>query len=332
MENVTKPQRSIVSRTFASFSLVLFSACLPESSGSGPSGTGGSGGAGGAAAGGRGGSSGSGTGGTGTGGSSASGGSGGGTAGAGASAGGAGGTGGSAAGVGGTGGGSGGASAGTGGSSGSGGSAGGASGAGGSTMDAAAGEAPPAAGGVELLGKVHKTLFKVTISMLQDGRSGVVPVPQRKQRNEDTFTGDASKNYEVVFRIRGLVEPRIYDGGMLDPASPFINIGGTPNTGGGENRAQYANFRLDVSEPRQVYHLNRFQMGHTDHQVYPMDYRLKVRMKGGALVAAVVDDSNCCAIANHTNKVVPGFPEDVVMQPFKDQFIYYEAESVTEVP
>jgi hypothetical protein len=63
-----------------------------------------------------------------------------------------------------------------------------------------------------------------------------------------------------------------------------------------------------------------------------MDYRLKVKIKGGALVAAVLDDSNCCAIANHTNKVVDGFPADVVMQPFKDQFIYFEAESVTEAP
>ncbi len=184
------------------------------------------------------------------------------------------------------------------------------------------------------VGKLDKTLFKVVITKYDgDGRSGCgVVASQVNQLNEDTLKGDATKTYDVTFRVRGLVEPRMYNGGMTDPASPFINVGGTPNNGGAENQGQYGIFKVEVADPKMAYYINAFHTGHTDHQVYPMDYKLKVKAKGGSKISVSTVDTNACAIANKANKVVDGVPTDVVMQPFKDQFLYVEAESVAEAP
>jgi hypothetical protein len=105
-------------------------------------------------------------------------------------------------------------------------------------------------------------------------------------------------------------------------------------TNGAENLGgQYVRLRIEVSDPQQVYYLNRFVQGmHTDHEVYPMDYRLKVQIKGGATVAVILQNGNNCSIANHRNKVVEGLPADVIMQPFKDQFLYVEGDAVAPAP
>lgn len=202
---------------------------------------------------------------------------------------------------------------------------------------------PPDAGGgagmggtsvADLVGKMSKTLFKQTIAKLDpDGRSGCGLTPaMTMQMNSDLLKGDATKTYELTFRVRGLWEPRMVQGGMPDPASPFINIGGTAHTGGSENQGQYSNVRIETADPKQVYHLNTFHMGQTDHTVYQMDYRLKVKAKGGSKVSMILTDGNSCMIANKMNKIVEGIPPDVVMQPFKDQFLYVEAEAATEAP
>jgi hypothetical protein len=203
------------------------------------------------------------------------------------------------------------------------------------TPDANVGPTPDAPASLAaVVGKLDKTLFKIVITKYDgDGRSGCgVVEAQKNQTNEDTLKNDASKTYDVTFRVRGLVEPRMYNAGTPDPASPFINVGGTPNNGGAENQGQYAIFKIDVAEPKQSYYLNAFHGDHKDHQVYPMDYRLKVKAKGGSKISVLLVDSNACAIANKMNKIVEGLPADVLMQPFKDQFLYVEAESVVAAP
>ena len=294
--------------------LALMVGCSSESSGGGSGGStgsssGGSGGSrtgsGGSSPSGTGGSSSTGSGGSGSGGSVGSGG----VTGAGGSGGGSGG--------------GGGASGGSSGAAGSGGSAG-------SRGDAAA-ETGGSAVGVEAVGKVAKTLFKITIMRYDpDGRSGCSTDPLiRANRNEDTLKGDPNTTYDVTLRVRGLTEPKVYNGGMPDPANPFVNIGGTPSTAGRENASnQYVRLSVEVGDPKQVYWLNRFHGMHTDHEVYEYDYKLVVKAKGGSTLATVLADGNACAIANHRNKVVPGVPADVIMQPFKDQFLLVEVESV----
>lgn len=188
--------------------------------------------------------------------------------------------------------------------------------------------------GTDLVGSIHGTLFTMTVARLDDPpRSGCTPGDPTfvEQRNEATFLGDETRMYDVTFRVRGVMEPKIYDGGTPDPANPFVNVGGAPSTSGRENASdQYIKVRLDVSEPRQVYFLNRYHGDHTDHEVYPMDYRLTVRVRGGARLAVVLSNGNSCAITNHRNRVVDGLPSEVISQPFKDQFLYIEAEAVDE--
>jgi hypothetical protein len=319
---------SILHRSALAFTMWLC-ACSPQETGSSPSG--GSGGSGSGGAGGRGGSSGSpSTGGAGgsTGGSTAGTGGSGGAGGASAGSGGAGGM----AGAGGSGG-TGGSAGGTGGSGGAGGSGSGGSG-GSGAGDSGSVEAPPAAG-VDLLGKVAKSLIKITCSnYVGNQTSGPVPAAQTNQRNEDTFKGDPAKTYDVTFRVRGVVEPRIYDGGTPDPtSSPFVQVGGTPSNVTREHGVQYGVFRIDVSDPKQVYYLNKDHMNLKDHELYKLDYKLTVKVKGGATVSAVFSDrAGSGAIANHRNVVLEGVPSEVVMQPFKDQFMYIEGDTVIPAP
>ena len=218
----------------------------------------------------------------------------------------------------------------TGGSGGAGGSGSGGSGAG----DGGAVEAPPAAG-VDLLGKVGQVADQDHLLELRrqpDQRSRARA--QTNQRNEDTFKGDPAKTYDVTFRVRGVVEPRIYDGGTPDPtSSPFVQVGGMPSNVTREHGVQYGVFRIEVSDPKQVYYLNKDHMNLKDHELYKLDFKLTVKVKGGATVSAVFSDrAGSGAIANHRNVVLEGVPSDVVMQPFKDQFMYIEGDTVIPAP
>ena len=272
---------------------------------------------------------------------------------AGSGSGGAGGS--QSAGSGGAGAGAGGSSAGgasAAGSGGGGGAAGGAAGVGGAMGGSGGQAASPDAGSdpqnppdaapdapaavAALVGKMEKTLFKMTIANYDPNpRSGCNRDDPtfRDQKNEDTLKGDPNTTYDVTFRVRGLVEPKGYTGGMPDPANPWVNIGGMPSSNGAENLSnQYMKLRLEVSDPQQVYYLNRYHGDHTDHEVYVLDYKLTVKVKGNATMAAILLNENRCAIANHRSKVVEGIPAEVIMQPFKDQFAYIEVESVAPAP
>lgn len=187
---------------------------------------------------------------------------------------------------------------------------------------------------IDSVGKIHKTLFTLTVAKLDpDGRSGCTPNDPGfvSQRSEDMLKGDPTRTYNVTFRVRGIVEPKVYDGGKLDPADPFVSIGGRPTTNGKENASnQYGKFSIEVSDPKETYYLNRFHGDHRDHEVYDMDYTLTVPVKGNAALAVVFADQNQCAITNHRNKVVDGLPAGVIAQPYKDQFLYVEVESISE--
>jgi hypothetical protein len=192
----------------------------------------------------------------------------------------------------------------------------------------AAGEAAPPV--PELAGQVASTLFKISISRHHRvPKSGAVPPEHANQRNEDTWKGDPGKLYDVTFHVRGIVEPRIYEGGRPDPASPFVQVGGTASDRPGEHGRQYAVFKVEVSDPEQVYFLNKDHANLAHHEVYPIDYRLNVKVRGGARVAvALVDQPESGAIANHRDLVLDGIPPGVLAQPFKDQFLYVVADRV----
>jgi hypothetical protein len=185
----------------------------------------------------------------------------------------------------------------------------------------------------ELTGKVARTVFKITCSArIGDGTSGPIPSAQENQRNEDMLKGDATRSYDVSFHVRGLVEPRIYEGGTPDATNPWLLVGGMPSDVNREHGRQYGVFKIEVSEPRQVYFLNRDQRL-KNHELYKLDYKVVVRARGGATVSMVfADRASSGAIANHRSVVVDDVPAEVVAQPFKDQFMWIEVDSVAPAP
>jgi hypothetical protein len=320
---------------------LLLAACTAENN---PGGTGGSSGSGGSSAsGGRGGSS------AGRGGSSAT------TAGAGGSASATGGTGGSTSSGGTTGGTGTGGSAGTGGSmttGGSGGSAGtdgnsgtGGSGGAGGMGDAkpadSAGEAP-ASGGVALAGKLHRyvrTLRCVRPNPQDTRRSCFCSDADANKHDVLTFGGDPSVTYDVTIHVRGNVEPRGYTGGALqDPANLWFYVGGMP--GGPNDNRLYNQYKILVSDPKQVYYLNANSRGvlpssSKDHDTWKIDYTAKLKIKGGAMVDVANEDLPSGMNANFLNVKVEGVPPDLVMQEpmgFPGQFFYVEVDSVVPAP
>jgi len=315
---------------------LLLVACSAEN------GSGGAGGSGGSSAGGSGGSS-------GRGGSSASTGGTGGTGGSASGSGGAGGNtsaGGSTGGSGTGGSGSGGSSA-TGGSGGGGGSggAGGSGGGSGGMSDArpadSAGEAP-ASGGVALAGKLHKYLRTLRCARPnpQDTRRSCFCSDADANRHDMfAFGGDPSVTYDVTIHVRGNVEPRGYTGGALqDPANLWFYVGGMP--GGPNDNRLYNQYKILVSDPKQVYYLNANSRGvlpssSKDHDTWKIDYTAKLKIKGGAMVDVANEDLPSGMNANFLNVKVEGVPPDLLMQEpagFPGQFFYVEVDSVVPAP
>jgi hypothetical protein len=153
------------------------------------------------------------------------------------------------------------------------------------------------------------------------------------------FGGDPSVTYDVTIRVRGNVEPRGYTGGALqDPANLWFYVGGLP--GGPNDNRLYNQYKILVSEPKQVYYLNANSRGvlpssSKDHDTWKIDYTAKLKIKGGAMVDVANEDLPSGMNANFLNVKVDGVPPELVMQEpmgFPGQFFYIEVESVVPSP
>ena len=233
------------------------------------------------------------------------------------------------------------------GSAGSGGAKGGAGGAvggsGGRGSDAAAEGGSPSEGGasvgVEIAGKLHKyvrTLKCVRGNPDDMRRSCYCAEADANRKDPFNFGGDPAVVYNVVVRIRGIVEPRGYTGGMLqDPANPWFYVGGM--AGGPSDNRFYNQYKILVTEPKQVYYLNANSKGilpssSKDHDVWKIDYKFTLKIKGGTGVDIVSEDLPSGMNRNFLNVKVDGVPMDLVNQEpngFDGQFFYLEVESVT---
>jgi hypothetical protein len=154
-----------------------------------------------------------------------------------------------------------------------------------------------------------------------------------KNRDETiTIAGTPGTVYDVTIRVRGVVEPKHYQGGVKDTVHDGFYSGGTP-----VNSGAYNVYMLGVSDPPTpgVYYLNavNFNEGHFD---YPMDYTVTIPIAAGARVRFLAADANCSAIKNcdpssrdtaggpqsdcHQN-VVPGLTAPGIVQPVRGQFV-----------
>jgi hypothetical protein len=204
--------------------------------------------------------------------------------------------------------------------------------------DTAAAVDAVAAGGVALAGEIHKHLRTLKCGAdLGDGKSCRLSADMEKVEKKVVFGGDPAVTYEMKLQVRGLVEPRGYTGGALqDPSIVWLYVGGMPGGPGDDNR--YGSYSVSVSDPKQVYYLNRDHMmilknPALNHSLFKLDYVATIKVKGGATVSLInADTAGSGMIRNHEKHVVPGVPTELLPQPWDGQFLYFEVDSVTPVP
>jgi hypothetical protein len=211
-----------------------------------------------------------------------------------------------------------------------------------SAPDVGAAETTAPAGGIEIAGKLHRYLR--TLKCVRDNpqdtrRSCFCSDPDANRHDLVAIGGDPAVTYQIVLRIRGIVEPRGYTGGALqDPANPWLYVGGMP--GGPNDNALYNQYKLLVAEPKQVYYLNANSAGilprsSRDHDLHKLDYTAKLTVKGGSMVDVANEDRPSGMNRNFMQHKVDGVPPEILDQGangFDGQFFYVEVESVTAMP
>jgi hypothetical protein len=194
------------------------------------------------------------------------------------------------------------------------------------------------AGGIALAGEIHRHLRTLKCGAdLGDGKSCRLSTDMEKVEKKVVFGGDPAVTYEVKLHVRGLVEPRGYTGGEpQDPAIVWLYVGGMPGGPGDDSR--YGSYSVAVSDPKQVYYLNRDHMmilknPALNHSLFELDYVALVKVKGGATVSLInADAAGSGMIRNHEKHVVHGVPTELLQQPWDGQFVYFEVDAVTPVP
>ena len=110
--------------------------------------------------------------------------------------------------------------------------------------------------------------------------------------------------------------------------------------GGPNDNRLYNQYKILVSEPKQVYYLNANSRGvlpssSKDHDTWKIDYTAKLKIKGGAMVDVANEDLPSGMNANFLNIKVDGVPPDLLMQEpsgFPGQFFYLEVDCGALVP
>src|SRR6185503_8434125 len=96
-------------------------------------------------------------------------------------------------------------------------------------------------------------------------------------------------------------------------------------TGGTPVKNDYNVYSLHVSDPEATYTFNRNEEK-VGHYTFPIDYRVTIPIRAGAIVTMGAYDSNDVAITNHQQHVIVGVPP--APQPFDGQFFQLDVEGV----
>jgi hypothetical protein len=147
-----------------------------------------------------------------------------------------------------------------------------------------------------------------------------------------TFGGTPNTFYDVELRFRGVVEPKIYEGGT--EWGQHLYVGGVPALHEDGTKSQYNVYSLTVSSPANVYYFNFDEhMGETRY-VFPVDIRHVVTIEGGARVTLASMDLDCVMIRNCVDVTVqPCTPYVIAGVPpasgYNGQFLLINVLSVT---
>lgn len=131
-----------------------------------------------------------------------------------------------------------------------------------------------------------------------------------KGTKQVTIGGTAGTTYDVTVRVRGIVETTQMDGGTRSTDTStfsYMNMTflKTPFTIGGTiNRGDYQQWRISVSNPKQVYTLNDY--GKVGHYVFKLDYEATIPMAANASVSLEGVDTNDHLIVDYEKYTVDG--------------------------
>jgi hypothetical protein len=155
---------------------------------------------------------------------------------------------------------------------------------------------------------------------IADGR--VCSAKVQKPTETATLGGDPNQLYDVTLRFRGVVEYHSYTGGQQD---------GLWYVGGRSNQGSYNIYKLEVSDPPQVFYLNADRAGIA--RCWAIDYTRKVRVQGGSKVILSADAQDGALLGNHDDKGQPIIIPGVKPAPDKyiGQFIQMDVLSVVPV-
>jgi hypothetical protein len=142
------------------------------------------------------------------------------------------------------------------------------------------------------------------------------PAWKLKLETVRVFSGKAGALYDVTLHVRGVVEPKNFTGGTVQ----FEHF----QTGGTAVKNDYNFYSLHVSDPEATYTFNR-NAGKVGHYTFPIDYRVTIPIRTGAIVTMGAYDSNDVAIANHQRHIVVGVPPAPL--PFDGQFFQLDVDS-----
>jgi hypothetical protein len=148
------------------------------------------------------------------------------------------------------------------------------------------------------------------------------------QRTFTTLRGMPGRQYDVLVRVRGVIETRAWRGGRQ--VAPFV-LEGAESAATPLDADPWNIYRLDVSDPPQTYALNAGQSG--EYRCHAVDATFTVRASSGAVVTLFASsvDPNRSQIRNVDDGGVPIVVAGVPPAPraFDGQFLQVDVLGVT---
>jgi hypothetical protein len=145
-----------------------------------------------------------------------------------------------------------------------------------------------------------------------------------------TLKGSQGKTYDVVVRLRGVLEQRTYNGDSPGPATGqnqnFFTFGGTDNG----TSDTWNIYDLRVSSPNWTWHLNSGTSGNKYSD--PIDYKATIRAGAGATITIHADSIDLAQANNQDKNNTPIVVSSLSPTPFPGQFVQLDPVSVTVVP
>lgn len=135
--------------------------------------------------------------------------------------------------------------------------------------------------------------------------------------------------YDVTLRIRGVLEPKVYEGGQA--VGDHFYVGGTVKP------SNYNTFGLKVSDPEQTYFLNHDSASGEVYVMFPLDHTKVIQVAGGATITLGINDPDCAMVRNcksFMGECQPYVVEGIPPAPdgFDGQFVQLDVVSVSVAP